>query len=463
MFVIKNKLILRLLHFAGIDRAIGYGVLTRIWGLIAGPISIFIIALRFSREQQGFFYTFSSLLAMQMFFELGLTGVVSTFTSHEFVNLRWGAHGEINGDSVSIRRFTDLLSKTSKWFGVASLILIAGLIPAGFFFFDYGQRVVLDFSWRLPWILAVIGTALNLSIMPFFAVIMGSGDVATVNYRELIGIVVGSCISWLIIWFNGGLYAVFAVSFGNIIISYAYLIKQKPKLLELTWEAIYNPKRGLSRHETISWWSEIWPIQWKIAISWISGYFLLQLFTPILFHYHGATIAGQMGMTLSASTALLGINLTLMNAKYPEFGRLIAIQDWTNLDLIFHKVQTQSLLALISGSVLGCGLLWFLQTYYPSLGNRFVPSTQAGLLFITISLVGFINGFATYLRAHKKEPFTILLVVTALIQSGAVWYFGKYYSSLGTILAYLLVTLFVSLPAAYYIWQKCRTTWHDIK
>lgn len=33
----------------------------------------------------------------------------------------------------------------------------------------------------------------------------------------------------------------------------------------------------------VSWKTEIWPLQWRIALSWLSGYFIFQLFTPILF------------------------------------------------------------------------------------------------------------------------------------------------------------------------------------
>lgn len=461
LFVIKNDLLLRILRFAGIDRAVGYGVLTRLWSFLAGPVTIFIIAMRFSGDQQGFFYTFASLLALQMFFELGLTSVLAAFASHEFVNLHWGDRGEINGDAAAIRRLTDLLAKASTWFGIASLIMLVGLIPAGLFFFGTEQHGTPDFAWRLPWILAVLATAANLTVMPFFAVIMGSGDVATINLCELLGIVVGSCMSWLILWFNGGLYAIFAASFGSILVSYLYLIKQKPKLLRRAWTAMFHRKRDGAPQESIAWWSEIWPVQWKIALSWIAGYFLLQIFTPILFHYQGATVAGQMGMTLSAAMALLGVNLTIMNAKYPEFGRLIAQRDWTSLDDMFYKVQFRSFFVLLIGSFMGWGLLWFLQSQYPGLGNRFVPSAEAGLLFFTMCFVGCINGFATYLRAHKKEPLTALLVVTALIQTGMVWYLGKQYSSLGVVLGYLFVTLCISLPAAYYIWRRYRVIWHE--
>ena len=45
--------------------------------------------------------------------------------------------------------------------------------------------------------------------------------------------------------------------------------------------------------EKISWRKEVFPMQWKIALSFMSGYFVFQLFTPVLFHYQGAEVASQ--------------------------------------------------------------------------------------------------------------------------------------------------------------------------
>ena len=60
-----------------------------------------------------------------------------------------------------------------------------------------------DFSWRLPWALAVIGVGCNLLLIPFYAVITGSGDVASINRREMMGGMAGSVIGWLVIACGG--------------------------------------------------------------------------------------------------------------------------------------------------------------------------------------------------------------------------------------------------------------------
>ena len=131
---------LNTLRFFGVNKAVGYSVLTRIWGLIAGLITILVIAIKFSKEQQGFYYTIGSLLALQIFFELGLTFVIAIFASHEFAHLKWEKDGGISGDPIALRRIKDLLCKTTKWYGIATLLIIIILIPIGLIFFNQEQN-----------------------------------------------------------------------------------------------------------------------------------------------------------------------------------------------------------------------------------------------------------------------------------------------------------------------------------
>lgn len=447
-----------MLRLMGINRAVSYGMLAQIWGVGAGVITMLIIAMRFSGEQQGFYYTFSSLLALQIFFELGLAGVISTFASHEFAKLTWGENGSLSGDAAALQRFTDLLRKTTRWFGFASLLLIVALIPAGLFFFSLKQATPILFPWRFAWALAVCGTALNLCITPFFAVISGSGDVAAVNRRQLSGMVVGFCISWLVIGIGGGLYAISAVSLGKATVSWLYLIQEKRDLLRRAWQGLSQLGAEHRQDETISWWGEIWPIQWKIALSWVSGYFIFQLFNPVLFHYHGAVVAGQMGMTLSATNALLAVSITLVNSNSPYFGKLIAVREWQALDSLFYRVLCQSIAVVVPGALAGWGIIRLLQLH-SGFGQRFIPASQAAYLLAAVCLLTIVYAFAVYLRAHKEEPLVYLSLITALSQGVATWLLGKFYTSNEVALGFLGINL-ISLPFVYLIWKRSRRVWH---
>jgi hypothetical protein len=445
-----------ILRFLGFDRAVSFGILARAWSLLAGPVTIVIIATGFMPEQQGFYYTFGSLLALQSFFDLGLMFVIAQFASHEFVHLSWGPRGSIEGAPVALKRLTDLLCKTVLWFGVASVLMIVLLVPAGLIFF--GQKGAVSFTWRLPWVLAVVGTALNLFVMPFFAIIMGSGDVVTVNKRELAGAVLSSLLSWLVISLHGGLYSVFAVNVGTIAIAWGYLCIKRPGLLKLAWVGHFG-KKGPRHDSELSWWGEIWPMQWRVAISTGFAYFLCQLFNPILFHYHGSVVAGQMGMTMSVANALLAGSFTVMFSKTPQFGKLVAVHDWAGLDRLFGKSLRQMTMLVTAGAVVGVTIVGLLQAY-SQYGKRFIPVGEAAILFASVCLQAVYSSFGVYLRAHKKEPLMFVSAIGSIIQGGLAWYLGKRFSSLGVSLGYFVATTFFTLPAILFVWLRFRKKWH---
>lgn len=450
--------IIHFLRKLGFNRAISYGVLTRVWSLLAGPVTILMIATRLSKVQQGFYYTIGSLLAMQIFFELGLMTVIAQFASHEFAQLSWGPDGAVEGDRIARERFLDLLGKGVKWFAFAALVLVLVLVPTGLIFLGRDQTSAVDFAWRLPWILAVLGTAMNLLVVPFFGVVLGSGEVVSVNHREMIGAVVSSGLSWLVLGINGGLYAVFAVTTGNSIISWSFLLRRKPELLREAFKRLFHRERVGGAH--ILWWSEVWPLQWKVALTWVSGYFIFQLFTPVLFHYHGAVIAGQMGMTMSATNALLAVSLTWITNSVPEFGKFVALRNWKALDLLFYRVLRQTFVVAALGAAAGAVLIGLLQRY-SQLGARFIPASHAGLLFAAIAVQVLVSGMASYLRAHKQEPLLPLSITLGVLQGLATWYFGMNYADLGAISSYMVITLVIALPVTILIWQRCRARWHS--
>jgi len=440
-----------------VNRAIAFGVLTRMWGGLAGLLTIFLIATRFSKIEQGYYYTFSSLLAMQVFFELGLITVLAQFAAHEFAYLSWGEKGEITGNEIHHNRFADLLGKGFKWYTVSAVILILVLIPAGFLFFAQSSDNSVDISWRLPWSLAVIGVGCNLLLIPFYAVITGSGDVASINRREMIGWVTGSVFSWLVIVGGGGLYALPAFTAGTIVVGVLYLFRSKPRLVKTAFSSAYGPQRP---PHTISWWGEVWPMQWKIALSWVSGYFIFQCFTPVLFKFHGPVVAGQMGMTLCIWNVIMATCSTWMAVRVPVFGKLIATKSWGELDREFFKSLKQSLVVTILICSLALTVIYALQQY-TYLGERLIPAQYVLYMLVALLVQVIINGFATYLRAHKREPFLYLSMFAAILQAVCVIVIGKMFSYQGITIGFAFIIILVFFPLAYLIWVRCRKDWHE--
>jgi O-antigen/teichoic acid export membrane protein len=452
-----SDLVINILRSLGVNRAIGFGVLTRMWGALAGPLTIVLIATRFSKVEQGYYYTFSSLLALQVFFELGLLTVLAQFAAHEFAYLSWGDQGEITGSVAHRDRFVDLLGKGFKWYTVSAVLLIIALIPAGLYFFTRSPANVVDFTWRLPWALAVIGVGCNLLLIPFYAVITGSGDVASINRREMMGGMAGSIIGWLVIACGGGLYAIPAVTTGTIIVGVVYLFRSKPRLVKTAFFHAFGSQRP---SYSISWWGEVWPMQWKIALSWVSGYFIFQLFTPVLFKFHGPVVAGQMGMTLTAVNAVQGVCIMWLNTRSPEFGKLIALKNWQGLDESFNQIIKQAMIVCVFISAIAILAVTGLQLY-TAIGARFLPVQQVMIFLVAACGNIAVNGWAIYMRAHKKEPMLLLSIIGALLVAASTIILGMKYSSMGMAVGYCLLALIYGIPSTYTLWQQFRRKHHN--
>lgn len=448
-------LVQRVLQAIGLDRATLYGVLTRFWTLFARAVTVIAIGRFLTEDQQGYYFTMNSLLAIQVFFELGLTNVVSIFASHEFVHLTWGEQGEITGDEHARERLVDLLAKTTKWFAVAAGLLLLFLIAFGLFFFSIHHHGAAVHSWRLPWCLAAASTALFLASISFYAILIGSGNVAEANHVWFWAGVSGSVLCWVILGTGWGLYAVCATNLSNGIVSWLHVFRTKPKLLSLTWRQLRH--RGLSTGAPlISWRYEIWPLQWKMAVSWISGYFIFSLFTPVLFYYQGPVEAGRMGMTFAAANAILGIGLTWAATRAPEMAKLVAVRKWAELDALFLRTAWQATLVAAAGAACGFAIIRYLQLRGISLGNRFLPARLVAAFFAAIVLTVIIGVIGTYLRSHKDEPLMVVAAIGAVIQGAATLYTGMRYSGEGVCYSFLLISITYQLPAAAWVCIRYR-------
>jgi len=88
----------------GLDRAVGFTVLARFWSSAAGLVTVALIARFLSPAEQGYYYTFGSLVALQIVFELGFSFVILQLASHERAPLFISDDGEISGDPVAHAR-----------------------------------------------------------------------------------------------------------------------------------------------------------------------------------------------------------------------------------------------------------------------------------------------------------------------------------------------------------------------
>ncbi len=80
---VRNALFPRLRHFIELDRAVAITVLACDWGAMAGVVTVMLIARFLTSARRGCYYTFSSLIALQVVFEQVCFSVILRLAAHD--------------------------------------------------------------------------------------------------------------------------------------------------------------------------------------------------------------------------------------------------------------------------------------------------------------------------------------------------------------------------------------------
>jgi hypothetical protein len=422
------------LRIFGVDRAIAYTLIGRGWSAIAGPLTIVFIARFLRPAEQGYYYTFGSVIALNIFFELGLTYVLLQFASHEKAHLEWTTAGTLDGSEVAKMRLAAVLKLALRWYSVAAALVLILVLPAGLVFFSRNSAPTATIAWRIPWVWLATAQALDLLTAPLYAILEGSGKVSQLASMRVGQSIFANLGLWITLLCHGALFA--GPIFETITFAFG-----------LAWLALRHGRLFKSLLETdaararFNWWTEVWPFQWRIALSWLSGYFIFQLLNPILFAFHGAVVAGQMGMSISLCNALLGVSMAWMSTKASPFGVLVAKRQWQHLNTLFFRTLRQSFLVLVAGSVVVYTCVFLLNFAHHPFSKRLLNPLPFGCLLAASLMNHLVFCEAYLLRAHKKEPFLLLSVVIACLAAVSIYVLARPFGALGASIAYLACSL----------------------
>lgn len=442
----------RVLHWLGIDRAIGFTIMARGWASFAGLVTVALIARFLSPAEQGYYYTFGSLIALQIVFELGFSLVILQMASHERAHLTIELPGSVSGDSVAHARLASVLQKTVRWYTAAALFLAAFLITAGWHFFSAHQHAGEMVAWRFPWCIAAVAATITFQLDPILSFMEGCGFVANVARLRLAQAVTGSTLAWVVLAGHHGLFAPAMIIIGNASVASIWIFRKRHLLLPLL-------RHEIGEHN-IHWMREVWPFQWRIAVSWLSGYFIFQLYNPVLFAFRGPVEAGQMGMSLSLTSALLSIAVSWINTKAAPFGAMIARRDFEQLDRIFFLSVKQALAVCAAGALTVWLGVIYMDWAHIRLAHRVLEPVSLGMVLVTAPINVVVFAQATYLRAHKQEKFLLNSVLGAVLVGLSTYFLGKSYGAFGVALGSLVIAVVVGLPFATYVFSKYRRIWH---
>jgi hypothetical protein len=400
-----------------------------------------------SKAEQGYWFSFISLSALMIIADSGFSTIILQFAAHEFAFLKFNADGTIGGDEKYLKRLGSFFLFAFKW----SAAVVAAALPlisvVGWYIMS---RRPAEAVWLAPWLLYVIGsvfTFMNNSLLYFFE---GCDSVPkTQKIRAQINL---AMIAALCVGLASGLklYALALSAIVSALVGAALLLN------------VFRPAaRGLlaaGKGYAHGWRKEFLPLLGRYSLSWTSGYFIFQMYTPIMFHYYGPAEAGKIGISITLWTGVLTLSNIWLSVVTPKINIHISKKEWLHLDKLFFRNLAFSAATFLAG--IGCvfGLLGFARGRY-ALADRFV--SPISMLFLAGGwwLQVIVNGLAIYLRAHKEEPLVVPSVVSAIYIVIAT-----YFSALFLTPDYFFLGFFSSyvwgLPWIIWIFNKKRKKDH---
>lgn len=435
-----TALLQRFVVTAGADKAILYGLLSKGWRAVAGLISIVLIAKFLTPQTQGYYFTFQSLIALQVFVELGLFLVAVNITSHEWAKLGLNEDGQLIGDQDALSRLVSFGRRLASWYSMAAVVFVIVVGPAGALFL---ARQANDEAWLAPWLVSVFCQGIILAATPLLALLEGCNQVVSVQRFQLWQAIVANAALWICLSSGAGLWSVAALLTAQALGTAYYLgIMQRP---------FFSPFWRATNGKIVDWKREVWPMQWRLAVQGVVNYFVYSIYTPVIFYYFGPVEAGQFGLTWQVFSVLQAIGLVWVQTRVPRFGMLIAQRHFEEMDRLWQH----AVMFAIGGFATGMVIFVFCQTllnYFDiELGRRFL-GTQVSLLLLPTGLLAvWIQCAAVYWRAHKIEPLGMSAIIPGVMNGTLVWWWGRAYGSIGAIAAYLFMLLAISGPLSVYL------------
>lgn len=390
------------------DKDLLFSAVYQLWKLLSGPAILFLIPYYLTEVQQGYWYTFTSLSALSVFANLGFTTIVLQFSAHEFADFTF-SRGYIvpRSDAITMQlgRLGSLFRFLVRWFAGLVVITFPIIFLIGAYLFYKKNDGT---YWLIPWVVYVIGSGtsfINQGLLSFFE---GCNQVARIQCIRFVGAVVNFAILVIFLTMKLNIYAIATATLASSIVINGLIIFMYGKAaMQLLNAAKIQP---------YSWAKDIFSLLWKYALSWVSGYFIFQLFTPLAFNYYGAEFAGKIGLSMSLIMAGFTMSNVWLTSVYPKINMAVAKKDWKKLDNVFKKRFLLGLLTYLLGFT---GFYVLYLNFY----NRFIILERLlpPLPFLTLLLAWCVqyavNAFALYMRAHKEEPLVGISIVSGIAVS----------------------------------------------
>lgn len=422
------------------DAAAVYGMIGRLWLILTGPLTIIVLAVYLTPYAQGYFFTFISLAAARTVAELGLGQAIIVKMA------QWCPPTTNPADAVPPRA-AGLIRFAAKWFAGAGVVIGALLCLGGTVLLGAGDGLPTA-EWLPPWIALSWLVGIDVALSGLLFPLEGAGHVRSVYFCRMVRSIVNSVVLWLLILFGLQLWSI-SIALACSLVWTTYFLFAKGKLVV----AALRPGAAVAK---INWLSEVFPAQWRLALSSLAEYVSFNTVIPLMYVMHGAVIAGQLGVTWQLAYAVHSTAGAIVATRFPEFSRLAGARSVRELDGLFLSTSLISM-ALCSLGALGFGVgVLLLEKSGLQIATRLLPFDQVVVLLIGMLFWHSNLTVVSYLRAHGGDPYLPASLIGATLLFAANLTLGQWFGPPGLLSGYAITGACFMVPFGLYLLQRKR-------
>lgn len=390
--------------------------------------AIYTVPLYLDNRSQGYYYLYLNLASIQVFVELGL----GTFLVNYSSALR-------ERGTKTNSKLGSLLKKVVSYARYNSGLYI---FIASMYVYIFGDEYMYKDNIHYTLIYIII-IALDVSKIPLLSIVSGCGDIVEVYRMKTVKALLEAVVLWVALKFGFGLNALIVAASISLVIVILFLNYIKRNFF-LSILKSYNPE------SQVNWMTDIFPMQWKMGLSWISGWLLFSSIVPISFKLIGPVEAGQIGMTLSMVLGLASASSMVVNAVSPKMAKYAALRDRVSVDRLAIRTANFSFSVYIFGALIIAFISYYIETFPGKYSERILPLDTLIFVLIGVGAQQFTMPITAYMFAYIKHPFVFESLLLGVLTISAIYMSGLYFGIYGMTISFMLVQVVVAVPIFVY-------------
>lgn len=397
------------------------------------------LAAHFLHTQQlGYYFSFISILALFVIFELGLSQVLVISLASASV---------VSSNGCNAKWQIILAVKTGfRQYITAMLAFFVFISLGGFLFLSLSHGGVDDLfndqSWLLPWILAVFAYSLRFMLVFIEAWIEGTGGIAEVIATRSIAQIVWICGFFLTLTSGLNLYVI-GLSYLVLISFSLWRYQAHVRDLAAVLQTVHHsPDAPLMQSRPLA------SFQKQVSLTWIASYAISNIPVLVGFALLGPADAAKLGIALQIGAAIGVLSAALTTPRMALATRHEAEGRTQDFSHLFRSTLAISAAAATLAAIAGMMIVIAAPLLFVGFQNK-LPAPIEALPFVLASLCyAFMASVAVFSRAMLREVFAYPLGIAAVVSVVGSILLARQTGILGIGLAQLLPALLIVTPIA---------------